>query len=97
MSVKSPINEFKVKGNSPPMTHERRCLLILLPPHMVLEVRSGLRQSCIINKGKKLKLYSRLSHYLNSFRQRGFGKILLFLLKILLFCSCVSLDKLFIL
>ena len=54
MSVKSPINEFKVIENSPQMTCYRRCLLVPLSPHIVLEVKSGLRQSCVTNKDKEL-------------------------------------------
>lgn len=50
MSVKSPINEFKVTENSPQMTCYRRCLLVPLSLHIVLEVKSGLRHSCMVNK-----------------------------------------------
>lgn len=97
MSVKSPINEFKVIENSAQMTCYRRCLLVPLPPHMVLEVKSGLRQSCIINKDQNLILHSMPFNYLNSFTERGFGKILLFFPKILLSCSYVTLNKLLVL
>lgn len=77
MSVKSPINEFKVIENSPQMTCYRRSLLVPLPPHTVLEVKSGLRQSCIINKDKKLNPSCYAFPLLKLIHRIGFGKILL--------------------
>lgn len=86
MSVKSPINEFKVIGKQSTDDMLKWVLSGSTLPHMV---RSGLKQSCIKKKERK--------KFHLSFHDSSVFQLIHRLWKHASTLCCVALDKLFIL